>query len=244
VEEGQFRLGGTPTPSNNMTFPIVKRDRARGIEEIAAGIKHSNEEHSWVYIPQKHLWVDTTLYVEERSVYQDPILIEALQETFGAVEVFHSHPPKITAAVEAERTFGMPHVVTGALPTIDDLSTLTRSAWGSDRSIPKISGVIHPLGVTYYLPTKELLTSGIGPGLKDIGSLYGNYDSKLDAISAIHSLVMIQNEVLRIELYDGQPSRPGFKIKFFPLESLDQADRWLNENMTSLAREEALKYRR
>ncbi len=118
IKENQIRVGGEPTPSNNMEFTIVKRDRTSGIREIAGALNDSSEGRSWVYIPSKGLWVDTTIAVESKGLYADPVLIAALQNEYGHVEVFHSHPPAITALVKSERGFKMPYLVSGALPTV------------------------------------------------------------------------------------------------------------------------------
>jgi len=244
VKSDALTADGDPTPSNNLKFSVVRGDRDFGIREIARRTMTVNEEHGWAFIQSKNLWIDLTLAVEEKRIYFDPILIQALQEKYRAIEVYHSHPLKITSEVQRERNFKMNALVSGAMPTVTDLMTLTHYAWNLDRSVPQIEGIIHPLGVTYYMPTLDLLTSRAGPPLKDIGNYEYIDTSKLPHQQAISTLLSLQEDGNRIQRFDGSREPRGFKMKFFALDELPSVNEWLKNNSAALSKEDAEKYKR
>jgi hypothetical protein len=183
--------------------------------------------------------VDSTLEARDEALFLDPPLVTALQEAYGRVEVFHSRPPKYSSALQKKLGHPIDPIVMGALPMGAELSEMITYAWNVDRSVPKVSGVIHPLGVTYYTPTRALLTAGMGPAIRDEEWLRTERVTDLPRDKAIRHLIAVETKLHKIEKFDGSPEPTGFEMEYFPLNRLDEIDRWLNTFPVSLTPRES-----
>jgi hypothetical protein len=242
VIENVLRVNGKPIPSKNLTFSVVHLDRESGIKQIIESMRNVDVEHSWAYIPKKRIWVDTTIAVSGRSVSSDPVLLEALHDTYGDIEIFHTHPESLIFDVKRERNFSMSHLVSGSIPTVDDLRNIIAYAWNWKRSISFTSGVIHPLGVTYYSVTQDLLRSGAGPPIADIGNFYDVVFTSNDLESDITKLTEMQMKKNAIQKFGRGPDPLAFNIRYFPTERLSDIDKWINSHRAFLPEDEALRY--
>jgi hypothetical protein len=108
--------------------------------------------------------------------------------------------------------------------------TLIRRAW-AQKKIQQSEGIIHPLGVTIYLPTKELITAGAGPAVSDIGNKLYNTSTEEAKTKEdkIHLLVSKQEEANKIPAH--APKNPAIAIKYFEMNQLSNIEQWLEKNL-------------
>ena len=158
IETDEFETTKEQRPSKKMTYRVVRTNRTNGIEKIRDGIKDAEVERTWIFLPMQEIWVDVTMLAQKDRVFPDLSLVEALQQGFGAIEVYHSHPPKVLETVYRERTdialHGLPSLIAGALPSSGDLVGSAIFV-AENPGKPIISGIIHTYGVTTYAPTRR-----------------------------------------------------------------------------------------
>ncbi len=134
---------------------IVQKDRADGLKEIRENFVDRVEEHCWIFIPQLKIWIDDTTTVSAGSVGSDLFLRVKLLQTFPEIEVFHTHPDGLYAALHAEGELSSHHRLIAPTPSLGDQfgAAMIEDLGGPNCSLK--SHIISYHGVTSYQQTKE-----------------------------------------------------------------------------------------
>ena len=145
---------------------------------------------------------------------------------------------KVVQKIQKARNIPLSPFVLAALPSGADLSHLLGLAWNSDRTVPQTLGVIHPLGVTYYLPTRALLTADVGPPFIDIGDPSIQKKIAGSDVVAIQTILEIMSDQNRILTFTDTAGPLAFEMKYFSLADLPRVTQWLDEHVAYLTKDE------
>ncbi len=243
-----FVVDGALAPSKTVQYRITPRSRQAGLLELWLLSRSSKNEHAWAYIADRNVWVDVTMATSNHGVLQDGELVAALRNTFGKVEVYHSHPVAVLESIYNSRTDISVRTieVAGSIPTFSDLNNILGRTW-SYREHAHVEGIIGPLGVTMFAPHKNSYLSRAGPPMVDIANIDSKsiMESGLSLEKQAAELARVQHvEHNQIQFFNGDEDAQAFNIKFFTTREFGEIGNWSSDHGVKLTPEELARMKR
>jgi hypothetical protein len=108
----------------------VQKSEEEGIQDIRKLVKSSDLEESWIYLPEKELWVETGInekrvesdHLEGIYVFLDIDLCRKLTKENDNLIFYHFHPYEIELLYEKEEEFKPFLIARNSIPSSGDLS--------------------------------------------------------------------------------------------------------------------------
>lgn len=131
---------------------VIQRSREEGLREIHRSIGEQEEEHKWLFIPEKSLWVDATLGAQEAVVDSDQYAHIFLSHLFPAIESVHTHPDAVVRnlAIECPWEYSENYLLEAALPSGNDLILHGQMAARTSSSSKTADSIVSHHGVTTF----------------------------------------------------------------------------------------------
>jgi hypothetical protein len=134
---------------------ILFRGRSEGLTEIHTRVTTDTAEHSWLFVPEPSVWIDTTLPHQEdpASVVSDHYLVSFLLAKYPNVELVHTHPDAVIKTLSRENYGYTPDdrcFLEAALPSNPDMISYLQLVSRSNPQATLRSSIVSHYGVTTY----------------------------------------------------------------------------------------------
>lgn len=131
---------------------IISCGRKEGLQEIHSTISEQAKEHKWLYIPEKTMWLDTTLVAGEADVESDQYAHIFLSHMFPEIENVHTHPDKTIQMLSHEEpwNYSENYLLEGAQPSGSDTAGHYQIEVRTSAASRQVSSVVSHYGVTSF----------------------------------------------------------------------------------------------
>jgi hypothetical protein len=195
---------------------IIMLNREDGLREIHSRIAEARREHSWLFIPEKSLWIDIAQRPGDHSVESDQYLPTFLSYQYSRIELFHTHPDRVVSALALQEpwAYSENHRLEAAQPSGNDLSRHAQLSKRGAAGSLRVDHVVSHYGVTSYHVNDLGEDTGLfrSRGAERLITEVGD-----DPTQAIHAALA---RLRAAYVTHGPDAREVFSMAFTPIEEL------------------------